>query len=86
MECLSCGECCKIMSPINGGYCPLLLEKEGELGKIYYCSDYDNRPQQCKNHSFPAHVCPVGVSTMNLINDALVISRIKDIRFKLNIN
>jgi hypothetical protein len=30
MLCVSCGFCCKTMSPINGGYCPLLIEKETE--------------------------------------------------------
>lgn len=79
MECVSCGFCCKTMSPINGGYCPLLLEKDTESGLVYYCSDYKNRPEQCKNHSMPARVCPIGVSTLKLVNDSLIRKRMIDI-------
>ena len=79
MICVSCGFCCKTMSPINGGYCPLLLEKNSESGIVYFCSDYENRPIQCKNHSMPSNICPVGLSTLNLINDSLIQNRIKDI-------
>lgn len=79
MLCVSCGFCCKTMSPINDGYCPLLLVKGSETGDIYYCSDYKNRPEQCKNHSMPAKVCPIGKETLKLINDNLLNKRINDI-------
>lgn len=79
MVCVSCGHCCKTMSPINGGYCPLLLEEETDSGTVYYCSDYKNRPKQCKDHDYPAQVCPIGVNTLNLITEQLIRKRIQDI-------
>jgi ferredoxin len=78
MKCLSCGHCCK-MSPINSGYCPLLIEAKGNHGTIYYCSDYENRPIECKNHTYPASICPVGLNTLSLINDSLIKNRLTDI-------
>lgn len=76
MKCVSCGHCCKTMSPINHGYCPLLKVD----GDIYTCSDYENRPNECRNHTYPAKVCPVGISTLSLISDALIEKRLGDIR------
>lgn len=66
MICVSCGFCCRTMSPINGGYCPLLIEKESDTGKIYICSDYENRPKECKNHTFPASICPIGSDALGI--------------------
>ena len=79
MICVSCGHCCKTMSPINGGYCPLLKEEETESGTVYFCSDYKNRPQQCKDHDYPALVCPIGQKTLDLIDSEMVKSRLKDV-------
>ena len=76
--CLSCGFCCKTMSPINGGYCPKLLKKNTDSGDMYFCSDYENRPIECINHSMPANICPVGISILELTNE-LISNRIKDI-------
>lgn len=57
MYCLHCGDCCKRMSPLSAPEpCPKLVEDDG----FYFCGDYEHRPHQCVNHSFPYHVCPVG--------------------------
>lgn len=73
MICLSCGFCCKTMSPINYGYCPL-LKKDGD---VYFCSDYPNRPNECVNHSVPCTVCTIGkneldINTENEIKERLM--------------
>lgn len=75
MICVSCGHCCKTMSPINGGYCPLLVKEED----IYYCSDYENRPKECRDHDYNSRVCPVGVNTLNLINDKMIQDRMEKV-------
>jgi hypothetical protein len=67
------------MSPINGGICPLLLEKETNSGLVYYCSDYKNRPEDCKDHDYPASICPIGVRTLKLIDQKLISDRMADI-------
>ena len=67
------------MSPINGGYCPLLKEEETETGIVFFCGDYKNRPQRCKDHDYPASVCPIGVKTLNLIADKLISARMQDV-------
>lgn len=79
MKCISCGHCCRTMSPINHGRCPLLLETAAETGTVYHCADYENRPQECRDHTYPATVCPVGVSTLNLINSAMIEARILEV-------
>lgn len=80
MVCVSCGHCCKTMSPINYGYCPLLVETPSESGTIYHCSDYANRPKECKDHDYNAAVCPVGIATLNLITDQLIKDRMVEVR------
>lgn len=72
MECLSCGECCRTISPINGGRCPLLIE-----GEISYCSDYKNRPFECKNHDFPTRICPIGIQKLEIKTESDLLDRIK---------
>ena len=69
MECLACGDCCRRMSPLsrqsdelNPEPCPLLEMH----GNISFCTNYKNRPEECKNHSFPCNVCPIGVDTLKL--------------------
>jgi len=49
------------MSPL-GNPCPKLIEREG----IYLCSDYQNRPKQCKNHKFDSRFCPIGLSLLKI--------------------
>lgn len=79
MLCVSCGHCCKTMSPINGGYCPLLKEEESPSGTVFFCGDYKNRPQQCRDHDYPAIVCPIGANTLSLINESMIRSRMNDV-------
>lgn len=79
MLCVSCGHCCKTMSPINGGYCPLLKEEETDSGTVFFCSDYKNRPKECRDHDYPTTVCPIGVRTLNLISDNLISERVQDV-------
>ena len=67
------------MSPINGGYCPLLKEEETGTGTVFFCGDYKNRPQQCKDHDYPASVCPIGTKTLNLINESMIRNRMSDV-------
>jgi hypothetical protein len=50
------------MSPINGGECPLVVNK----GDYYFCGDYENRPKECVNHKFDCQFCPVGLNTLRL--------------------
>lgn len=84
MLCVSCGFCCRTMSPINGGYCPLLIEKESDTGKIYLCGDYDNRPQECVNHTFPSPICPIGADTLGIKNQQKLDARMKAINDSIN--
>jgi hypothetical protein len=76
MICLSCGFCCKTMSPINGGYCPLLKNE----GDVYYCSDYENRPIECANHTIPTNVCTIGKLELNIKTEEQVKERIIKVR------
>ena len=79
MICVSCGSCCKTMSPINGGYCPLLIEKDSPTGKIYLCGDYKNRPEECVKHSFPAPVCPIGADSLGINDQQRLLDRMEAI-------
>jgi len=79
MLCLSCGFCCKTISPINGSYCPLLVNSKFNSEEIFYCSDYKNRPIECKNHSFCTSVCAIGLSELKLDSDALISIRVENI-------
>lgn len=67
------------MSPINGGYCPVLKEEETPSGTVFFCGDYANRPKECKDHDYPASVCPIGAKTLGLINNLLIKNRISDV-------
>jgi len=53
------------MSPLTNDEhtpCPLLIEKNG----IKICSDYEHRPERCKNHELPAKFCPIGCDVLRL--------------------
>lgn len=71
MECLSCGDCCKRMSPF-GNPCPHLVE----VGDVVFCSIYNKRPEECRNHSFPSRYCPIGFDVLGLRNPQDVAIRI----------
>ena len=81
MICISCGFCCKNMSPINGGYCPLLKNE----GDVYYCSDYKNRPIECVNHSTPSNFCNVGIVVLKLKTESAIKERLKKVKHTLNL-
>ena len=76
MECLSCGWCCNTMSPITHGKCPNVVEPKAGF---FLCKDYDNRPVECHNHSFPGRVCPLGSNVLNLNTTLEVEQRIDDV-------
>lgn len=65
MYCLNCGWCCEHMSPLTGSEsqpCPRLTELDG----LKICTDYSHRPQQCRDHEFPAKFCPVGMDVLGV--------------------
>ena len=53
------------MSPLNGGECPKVTKVDG----LFFCQDYENRPNECVTHSFSSNVCPIGKSVLNLKTD-----------------
>ena len=66
MICLYCGWCCQSFSPLSeeGTPCPKLVQK----GTFYFCGDYANRPQQCKDHEISfARFCPIGMENTGLV-------------------
>lgn len=58
MYCLHCGDCCRRFSPLSDGPCPHIVERDG----FTLCGVYDSRPQQCRDHTFMARFCPIGMS------------------------
>lgn len=73
MMCLHCGDCCRRMSPISApDPCPHIIEVQG----MVFCGIYDSRPQQCKDHDFPASKCPIGVSVLGCRTPQEAIDRI----------
>jgi len=71
--CLYCGDCCMRMSEIANP-CPLLIITDDNY---YFCGDYDNRPEQCRNHQFDSRFCPIGLSILKL-------KTIDDIRIRID--
>ena len=63
LVCLHCGDCCLRMSPF-GSPCQKLIRH----GNFYFCSIYDCRPKECRNHEHPFPVCPIGAEKIG-IND-----------------
>jgi len=51
------------MSPLDQGCCPLVVKEKN----YYYCSDYEHRPKECRNHEYPARFCPIGLTVLKLI-------------------
>jgi len=64
------------MSPLNGRYCPKLLNE----GNIYFCGDYANRPQQCINHNDGSVCCAIGSSVLDLKNEIGIKNRIENLK------
>lgn len=81
MYCLNCGWCCERMSPLTkdgNTPCPLLVETNG----MKICSDYENRPKQCRDHEFPAKFCPIGMDVLGLDRE-VVARRVQENDWKL---
>ena len=75
MYCLHCGDCCRRMSPLSAPEpCPHLVER----GTFVFCGIYDRRPEECRKHDFPARVCPVGASMLDLPTTDALRKRIDD--------
>ena len=76
MYCLHCGDCCKRMSPITGKGepCPNIIEN----GDFVFCSKYEDRPEECKNHGFPSRFCPIGIDMLELKNTEDIRQRIDE--------
>jgi len=65
MNCLHCGDCCLRMSPLSApDPCPNVVT----LGSYYLCGDYENRPEECVNHTFHATHCPVGLTKLDIVS------------------
>ena len=75
MYCLHCGDCCRMSPLINDGdVCTHLIAKD----TFYFCGNYRNRPEQCKNHIYSfARFCPVGMSKLKLTDSESVRVRIE---------
>lgn len=83
MKCLSCGDCCKRMSPLSAPEpCPRMRVHDG----ICLCLDYDNRPDDCRKHTFISEVCPIGLSVLNIAADDIdaIKMRLSDIQLEIN--
>lgn len=81
MYCLNCGWCCEHLSPLTRDEnvpCPHLIEKDG----MKLCGIYSGRPQQCKDHDFPATFCPVGMDVLKIDRQEAA-NRIQKNDFKL---
>ncbi|HAW58648.1 MAG TPA: hypothetical protein DCX03_06500 [Bacteroidales bacterium] len=52
------------MSPVSEGPCPNLIN----IGDYYFCKNYQNRPKECKNHTFPSRFCPIGIDILHISN------------------
>jgi len=61
MYCLHCGDCCRRMSPIAIP-CPFIIK----IKNYVFCSKYNDRPKECKNHKFRARFCPIGLDVLKL--------------------
>jgi len=61
------------MSPFGINPCPNLIE----IGGFWFCEDYENRPQECRNHSFDARFCPIGL-------DVLKLKSLDEIRYRID--
>jgi hypothetical protein len=80
MYCLHCGDCCKTLSPFSEEPCKFLTEVKG----FFFCSEYKNRPEQCKNHTYPYRFCLIGLDVLKL-NDIDKIRERIDTGYELTI-
>jgi len=62
MYCLHCGDCCKTLSPFSEEPCKFLTEING----FFFCSIYEKKPKECKNHTYPYRFCLIGLNVLKL--------------------
>lgn len=65
MNCLHCGDCCLRMSPLSA---PEPCQHIDQRGNFYFCLIYQNRPEECINHTFYSQYCPIGMSKLEITN------------------
>lgn len=81
MNCLHCGDCCRRFSPLTSGVpCPNIKQD----GTFFFCSIYENRPDQCSQHKFDCRFCPIGMDFLKLDNPTRAYERINLGYLKLN--
>lgn len=59
---------------MTDGACPHLVQD----GDFYFCGVYTDRPEACKNHEYPHHICPIGADVLG-IHDMEVYRRRVDV-------
>jgi len=74
MDCLYCGDCCLRLSPLSEKECPKLIQHED----FYFCGIYQDRPKECKNHTFPFRFCPIGLDKLKLTETSQIALRIDE--------
>ncbi len=77
MYCLYCGFCCEKLSPLTDSEeepCPMILR----VDDFVFCSSYDHRPWQCKNHEFQCSKCPIGMDKLEIKTPEEAYRRIDD--------
>ena len=82
MVCLSCGNCCKAISP-KGDNCSNLIYFDG----VCLCADYKYRPIECSSHRYCDETCPIGLNTLDIERDnyEAINTRLKVVMDKINI-
>ena len=74
MDCLHCGDCCERMSPLTADDvpCPRIVSvpdlTRGDKAPLVFCGCYEQRPQQCRDHAFPASKCPIGLDVLAILS------------------
>ncbi len=74
MICLRCGDCCHNFFPVAAwdnrtevSPCQHLVM----TGNIARCAIQNNKPDICKQHTYPSEVCPIGLDILDLPKDQI---------------
>lgn len=62
MNCLHCGHCCRSLNPFGDDVCRYLYQQN----TFYFCSIYNHRPAQCREHRYPFKHCPIGIDILKV--------------------
>jgi Fe-S-cluster containining protein len=55
------------MSPIDQpNPCRYIIEVKSGGESFIFCSIYNKRPKQCKNHTFDSSKCPIGINVLKI--------------------